>query len=120
MVFALAFAVPLQGLAAAQAMLCMALGHHNAVTAAAHDHAHHHAADHAHDADSADDHHGGSDTSTANAHCPPCVACCAAAAIVSFAPALVPGAPAAASISSPTPLLFGVELFRLDRPPLAL
>src|SRR5258707_220767 len=84
----LALAVPIQGAAAATAGLCMALAHHDAGAAASHDHATDHGAQHAHGDDSGANHqhsHSGSDNSAAGAHCAPCVACCAAAAISSFA-----------------------------------
>ena len=102
---ALALIVPIQGAAAATADLCMALGHHEAYAAD-------HGANHAHDSDS-DDHAG-------SAHCPPCVACCAAAAISSLALIFVPEAPTVSAIAASEPLFPGIQPDKLDRPPLAL
>jgi hypothetical protein len=82
----------------------MVLGHHEAYAD--------HGANHAHDSDS-DDHAGG-------AHCPPCVACCAAAAISSLALIFVPEPPTVSVIAAPEPLFPGIQPDKLDRPPLAL
>jgi len=65
-VLLLALAVPLQAVAAVTAGVCMVLGHGDA-------HAHHDEEAH-HSPDGK------------NNHCPPCVACCAAAAIAYFVP----------------------------------
>lgn len=111
-------AMPVQGLAAISAGMCMALGHANGLAAAMH------GPDAAHEARAAapaGDHvHDGVDHDSELAHCGPCVACCAAAAI-----------PLADSIFHPTTATgdrvafvaaaapdFLPEL--LDRPPLTL
>ena len=103
---ALALTVPLQGLAAATAGMCMALGHHDAPQA------------HAHDA-SGDDH--GHDEAPAGAnHCAPCVACCAAAAISPSVPVVVADKRAdEVNVAGPPPSA-GIQPETLDRPPLAL
>lgn len=98
LLLAVAFAVPLQGFAAASAGVCMSLGHHQG-------------------GDAHDSHqHDGAD----NSHCPPCVSCCTAATI---APAIEPPLPQAAlAVPQPSAQHFiaaGVPE-RLDRPPLAL
>jgi hypothetical protein len=118
---ALALAVPIQGAVAATAGLCMALGHHDAGTAASHDHATDHGARHAHGDESGAGHgHEVSDNSPSGAHCPPCVACCAAAAISSFPQIFIPESPTASVIAAPGLSFSGVQPERLDRPPLAL
>ena len=106
---AIALAVPLQGLAAASAGLCMALGHHEAPAMDDHG-SHDHGAEHVQDAsDDAD-----------SAHCAPCVACCAAAAISPSNPVVIANtAPLAARALAP-PEISGAQLDLLDRPPLAL
>jgi hypothetical protein len=120
----LALAVPIQGAAAATAGLCMALGHHGAGAASSHDHATDHGAHHhAHGVDSGADHrhaHEVSDNSSDGAHCPPCVACCAAAAISPFAGVFIPERPGASVTDAPDLFLSGIQPERLDRPPLAL
>lgn len=117
----LALAVPIQGAAAATAGLCMALGHHTAGVATSHDHATNHEAHHAHGDDSdADRSHEVSDNSPNNVHCPPCVACCAAAAISSFPQIFIPEPPTASVIAAPELSFSGLQPDRLDRPPLAL
>jgi len=101
LVLALAFALPVQGVAAVSAGLCMELGHHDGAATPSH----------AHD--------GGTD-SAADAHCGPCVACCAAASISSGTTAF-PGVPTAAEVAAPgltAPPDFLAD--RLNRPPLAL
>jgi len=110
---ALAIAVPAQGAAAATAGMCMALGHHDAGMAASHDHATDHGRRHTHG-------HEVSDNSPSGAHCPPCVACCAAAAISSFAQIYIPEPPTASVIAAPELSFSGIQSERLDRPPLAL
>lgn len=119
----LALAVPLQGVAAATAGLCMALGHHDAGFAASHDHATDHGAQHAQGDDSVADHKHGHEileNSPAGAHCPPCVACCAAGAISSFPHIFIPELPADSVIAAPELSFSGIQPERLDRPPLAL
>src|SRR5712664_2027575 len=90
--FAMALLVPLQGMAGVSAGLCMELGHHEDEAPATA-----HAPGSTHDHGTADrhDHNTAADEHTAgNAHCPPCVACCAAAAISSYSPVFIPEAPA--------------------------
>lgn len=110
----LAISVPVQGMAAVTAGVCMAVGHHD--DGAAHDsHAHEHDGAAAHEHGKSDDHQG-----TAAAHCPPCVSCCAAAAMTSFPPLSLPERPAALAVATLPPLVSGVTLETFDRPPLAL
>ena len=117
----LGLAVPIQGTAAATAGLCMALGHHDTGAAASHDHATDDGAHHTQGDDSVTGHgHEISDSSPGNAHCPPCVACCAAAVISSFAGIFIPEPPAASIIAAPELSFSGIQPERLDRPPLAL
>lgn len=70
-------AMPVQGLAAISAGMCMALGHHETLAAAM---TGSHAAPEGHAAAS-DPVHEGADNGADFAHCEPCVACCAAATI---------------------------------------
>lgn len=112
----LAIAMPLNGLAAASAGVCMALGHHDSAPAAKH----------SHPADVAAPGHEHMTTDaplseeSSDSHCGPCLACCAASSIV--ARLVVPD-----PVASPG----GVELpphaaslrflpDALDRPPLTL
>jgi hypothetical protein len=124
--FAIALAVPIQGMAAVTAGQCMALGHHQG--AGAHDsesraqdgHDGHDHAAHSHSHSEAGSKADGDESGANGAHCGPCTACCASASIAG---------PAALSIvSSPSnaPYVFlqfpplGVQPDGLDRPPLAL
>lgn len=110
-VLVLALAVPIQAFAAISAGLCMDLGHHGA--AAAYDHAgHSHAAPHHND--------DGTGDKGSNAHCPPCVSCCAVTAIASFPAVFVPEQAASVVIGALPASFLGVPPHRLDRPPLAL
>jgi hypothetical protein len=117
-----ALTVPIQGIAAVSAGFCMALGHHGTGATAVHDHG---SAAHTHEsASAADPHHdkapGNSSSSDSTAHCPPCVSCCAAAAIGLSSPLFVPE-PAPGSIIAVAPVISsGVLPEQLDRPPLAL
>jgi hypothetical protein len=98
-----ALLVPLQGLAAAQGDLCVGIGHHG------------------HDAGGGAKHdHGGNDDGKAAAHCTPCVACCAAAAIAPAVTLLTPDQRAGAQVGASPPLLSGIQPETLDRPPLVL
>jgi len=111
----LALAVPVQGLAAASAALCMAVGGHDGQDHAAAAH-HHDPAAPAHD-------HGQASSEgqqSGNAHCPPCVSCCAAAAIAPTAKIELPEAPPVAAIAATQYWIAGVLPDQLDRPPLAL
>ena len=120
-VMLLALTVPIQGFAAVAAGVCMALGHHEGGTpseAASHDaHQHDHGAG---GAQTQGDHSSGDSKGTADSHCPPCVSCCAAAAITSFPPLALPERPAGLAVPTLPPLFSGVTLENLDRPPLAL
>jgi hypothetical protein len=104
---AMTIAVPLQGIAAVGAGLCMDMGDHDEPAAAAgHGSAHDHGSTH------------GDEGAAGGAHCPPCVACCAAAAIASFSQVLIPEHPAS-SVIAVVPLSFsGIAPKTLDRPPL--
>jgi hypothetical protein len=120
-VLTLALAVPIQGVAAVTAGLCMALGHHGSGMVASHDHATDHSGPHANADDSNVDHgHEISVNSSGNPHCPPCVACCAAAAISSFPQIFIPELPTASVFAAPMLAFSGIQPERLDRPPLAL
>ncbi len=117
---AMALLVPLQGLAAATAGVCMAMGHHDAPQAAVD---HEHGDDHghsgaAHDGPQASHEHepGAQDSS----HCGPCVACCASASIAPQYSVSLAAEPAAAPPARTVPAVVGAVLQQLDRPPLAL
>lgn len=115
--FAMALLVPLQGMAGVNAGLCMDLGGHHEAPAAAHEHgsAHDHGtADH-HDHSSA-----GNENTAGTAHCPPCLDCCAAAAISSFSEFFIPEAAASSVVAQIPPSFSGIQPETLDRPPLAL
>jgi hypothetical protein len=106
--FALALAVPLQGFTAATAGICMATGHHDA-------------ASHTHSGDAGAGHQHGHDagqSQAGTAHCPPCVACCAAAVISSSVPIVIPDQRSDRSIAAAAPSFAGVQPDTLDRPPL--
>lgn len=118
--FALALTIPLQGLAAVTAGLCMGMGHHQADRSApAHEApAHDHGADHSH----ADHPHDQQEDSSSDdgAHCAPCVACCAAAHIAPADHVYLPEFVPAAAIAVLPPGSAGFLPEQLDRPPLAL
>jgi hypothetical protein len=106
--FALALAMPLQGLASVTAGVCMAVGHHDAGTPGSHDHG------------DGPDHSTPHDEGSDSAHCAPCVACCAAASIAPASQVFVPEVSPPAAIAA-VPLLHPGSLpEELDRPPLAL
>jgi hypothetical protein len=105
---ALALAVPMQGFAAAAGAICMAVGHHDAAPAHdSHDAGHQHGDQHEQPADS-------------SAHCPPCAACCASAAIAPSAMLLQPDERTEVLNALAPPLFAGIHRKLLDRPPLAL
>jgi hypothetical protein len=123
--FVLAFAIPLQGLAAATAGVCMSLGHHQGDMSAHHadpSAPHDHAAGHGHDGDSGHDgDHGASHENDGDsAHCAPCVACCAAASIAPADQVLLAAQSPAAAVAVVPYLHPGFLPEKLDRPPLAL
>lgn len=111
-VLAIALVVPIQGIAAVSAGICMGLGHGGAHS---HDSG---AADHHHGADPHDE--GAAGGTSGGAHCPPCASCCAVTAIASFPLVFIPESPAAALIAALLPGSSGVVPEKLDRPPLAL
>jgi hypothetical protein len=123
-VVVVALMVPVQGMAAATAGLCTALGHLGAGASMANDSGldHDHELNHHHDDSTASHHHHDRDSGAQNkddAHCPPCVSCCAAAAISSFTQVFTPEAGAARAMAA-IPLSFsGIPPQTLDRPPLA-
>jgi hypothetical protein len=124
-VFALALAIPLQGLAAVTGGLCMAMGHHR--DSAGHSHSIEHVQTESsgvhglHNAHSSTGHtHSESDHSPSHAHCAPCVACCAATAIAPSAFPLVPDEAPASTIVAASISFTGVSPDQLYRPPLAL
>jgi hypothetical protein len=121
---AIALVIPVQGMAALTAGLCMSFGHHDTVAADQGHAAHGHAADshapHSHDqagpgapvADTGDDSHA--------THCGPCTGCCTSVSIagpIVFTIAAAPTHPK--YILSQHPPL-GVQPSGLYRPPLAL
>ena len=116
----LALLVPMQGMAAVAADLCMAFGHHqdagmehDAHAADGHDHA-----THSHDEAGSNAH--AENTDGKAAHCGPCTACCASAGIAGAVGFSIPSSPASADyVFSQYPLL-GVQPSGLFRPPLAL
>jgi hypothetical protein len=118
----MALAVPVQGLAAVAAGLCMAIGgHHQTQSVEGHGSVtldHDHAAGDKH----SDSDHGaaGTDKSSSDTHCPPCVSCCAAAVIAPAEPISLSGASPIAAIAAPQYTISGVLPEKLDRPPLAL
>ena len=125
--FLLVLAIPAQGLAAAAAGMCMALGHHAGEAAPVMDHGH--AGDHHGGGDAAaegghgqhsTDHSSASQDSSGNAHCPPCSSCCAAATI---APAVNIGSSDASPFVAILARQYAIAGFlpdELDRPPLPL
>ena len=109
----LILAIPVQGLAAVSAGMCMAMGGHDGHhSTSAHDHG---------DASVAHDHeHAASQDQQSNAHCPPCASCCATAAIAPTTGTVLPEAPLVAAIATAQYWIAGVLPRNLDRPPLAL
>lgn len=112
---AIAIAVPIQGMAAVAAGQCMAFGHHEQDPGNDSDpHAGQDA--HGHEGHS----HASDDGGDAGGHCGPCVACCASASIAG--PSALPVVSSSSNIkyvlSQAAPP--GIELHRLDRPPLPL
>jgi hypothetical protein len=120
---AMALVVPLQGMAAASAGICMSLGHHDTTAA---DHAHgeqagqHDAHDHAMHSHSDGEQASAGDAAGDASHCGPCMACCASASIAGpLALAIASSQPHLHDVFSQYPPL-GVEPAGLYRPPLAL
>jgi hypothetical protein len=111
LLIAIALAVPLQGLAAVSAGLCMASGHH---------HSEHAPAGHDHDMGSIDHEQPAEDTSGSNSHCPPCVSCCAAVAIAPAPEPRLPSVAPAAPVPSKQYSMAGFLPEQLDRPPLSV
>lgn len=108
----IAFAVPVQGMAAVSAGICMAFGHHDAPAQLAE---HEHPVAGSTDADSADGH-----ANQGDAHCGPCVSCCGAASIAASPVPVVPIVPGVAIQPHYTEGVAGLLPGNLDRPPLAL
>lgn len=108
----IAFAVPVQGMAAVSSGICMAFGHHDAPGQAA-DHHHGDAAGAQADSDGGDAEQGG-------AHCGPCVACCGASSIATSSARVMPVLPGLAVQPLYVEGVFGILPDSLDRPPLAL
>src|SRR5262245_27835841 len=106
-----ALAVPLQGVAAVTAGMCMAMGNHDAGQCAQVADSHH---------DDSASHHKHSDADHSKPHCAPCVACCAAVAIPSRASLFVPDRPALSRMAAASASFTGISPDHLDRPPLAL
>ena len=110
----IALILPVQAMAAAVAGLCMAMGHHEMVQAASHDHATH--AGPVYDEPASAEAGDGAKVP----HCGPCTACCASVTVAGPAGIALP-----ASIST-APYVFAqrappsIPLEGLDRPPLAL
>jgi hypothetical protein len=117
----LLLALPLQGVAAAAADLCMAMGHHEA-GAMAHDHAqdrdHHDHHDHGHDVSQ----HApsSSDEGQDGVHCPPCAACCVAAHMAAASSIAVTALPTPEPLSAADFSRAQTLPGELDRPPLSL
>ena len=122
--FAIALAVPIQGMAAVTAAQCMTLSHHqDAAGHAGHGDAQEGESGHDHSMHSHDGAAGNTDSDESGSngsHCGPCTACCASASIAG---------PAGLSIlcwASSAPYVFSqfaplsVPLDGLDRPPTAL
>ena len=106
----IAFAVPVQGMAAVGAGICMAFGHHDAPG---------HVADHDHDvAGSTEVDPAGGDTDQGDAHCGPCVSCCGVASIASPALAVVPIVSGLVMQPHYADRVAGLVPDSLDRPPL--
>jgi hypothetical protein len=115
-VILLALMVPLQGMAAVVAGLCLVMGHHQDQGQNSGD-----GHTHAHDAHT-DDHAGpsGKHDDGNNSHCGPCAGCCASASIAGPAGLPIPAAPANAKYVLFQLLPRGFQPHGLDRPPLAL
>lgn len=110
-----ALAVPVQGIAAVGAGICMAMGHHAPALSGAGDHSHSEDVPHDHAAG-----HEHSSEQPSESHCPPCTSCCAAAVI---SPAVLHSLPEGAplgAIASFHPFVPGAPPGTLDRPPLSL
>jgi hypothetical protein len=110
-VIAMALAIPVQGLAAVSAGVCMGLGHHQTAPGPA-------GHDHGADGDGADHSHDPQDQPS-DSHCAPCAACCAAAHIAPAMPLFIPDGTPAALIAAAPFLPPGSLPESLDRPPLA-
>lgn len=118
-VLALALAVPLQAMSAVTASICMASDHH-AGAVHSHDGDDQHSHDHESAPTSASHEHEGAAGQDSSAHCGPCAACCASAAISSAAPTLVPQRPAALPVAAQLDSAAGFQPDGVYRPPLAL
>jgi hypothetical protein len=102
----IALALPIQGMAAVSAGVCMGAGGHDS--------------GHGHEA-TAHDHHAaqGEGEESSEAHCPPCVSCCAAAFIAPSLQIAFPEAVPVAAIAAPQHWIAGAPPDNPDRPPLS-
>ena len=108
--FALAFSVPLQGMAAIMAALCTMDDHEPAMFAG-----HHHDKHHTHDIDgSGTDPEADAGNAPGKGHCP-----LASATISSFAQVLIPEAATTSAIAASSRFLSGIQPEASLRPPLA-
>jgi hypothetical protein len=122
--FVIALVIPVQGMAALAAGICMSLGHHDTVAADPGHAAHGHDADdhapHTHDqagaaapaADAGDDGHA--------AHCEPCTGCCTSVSIAAPIVFTVAASPTHPEYLLPQHPPLGLRPGGLYRPPLAL
>ena len=117
LLIALALTVPAQAMSAVMAGICMANDHH---AGAAHSHDTDDPHPHQYDGPNSAHEHDGDSGHASNAHCAPCVACCAAAAISSAESNLLPELPAAGPFAVAPNSAVGFQPDGLDRPPLAL
>lgn len=113
----LALVVPVQGMTAVAAGQCMTLGHHEGGAYTADGHGMH---THAGEGAAAPHHESTGDHGAQDAHCPPCVSCCAAAAIASSPMQFPPRLPGGWVVAAPSAFFSGVAPESPDRPPLAL
>lgn len=113
---AVAITMPIQGMAAVTAGQCMAFGHHE--QGPGHDRPGHdtHASG---DADASPTHEH-DEQEAGDAHCGPCVACCASASIAGAMPIRVFSSHANTKYVLSQAASPGIAPHRLDRPPLAL
>jgi hypothetical protein len=110
---AIALVLPLQGMAAVTAGVCMALHHHDVAAGATDHHGDHHA-------QGATDQDHKSGPTPGKTHCGPCVACCATASISSALQIFLPEPRAMDAIVVQWLSPEGYQPDGLFRPPLAL
>ena len=114
LILALALAVQAQAMSAVMAGICMANDYHAGAV-----HSHDGDEHHFHDQDAASEHAGDANLAS-SAQCPPCVACCAAAAISSARSGFLPEGPAAGPVVAAPEFAAGFQPDGVYRPPLAL